>query len=279
MADPAHRIAPRLRVRRPVQLITAFLLNARFLFDARSVCFPALNCWACPTASVACPLGALQNALGDMRLGGPLPIYVLGSMVAISAVIGRSMCGWLCPFGLFQDLLARLRRRHLKLPAWTGYGKYVMLVGLAIILPYLTSVPWFCKFCPQGTLQGGIPQPLLYAELRALIGGWWFLKVGILAAFVVASIFFRRPFCRSFCALGAIFSLFNRISLIRMHFSPEKCVDCMWCVRVCPAGIDPRTELGGMNCVQCMKCAGCPYHAIHVTTACSREERDGEASA
>ena len=128
MADgPDSSISLLLRLRRPVQVVAAFFVNARFIADLRSVCFPVLNCWACPTASVACPLGALQNAIGDMRAVFVLPFYIIGTLVTVSALIGRSMCGWLCPFGLLQDLLGRLRRRQVLLPYWTGYLKYVML--------------------------------------------------------------------------------------------------------------------------------------------------------
>jgi ferredoxin-type protein NapH len=269
-----------LRVRRPVQVLTALVVNARYLFDARPYCFPVLNCWACPVASFACPMGALQNMIALMRSALLAPLYVLGTIVAISALLGRAMCGWLCPFGLLQDLLGRIHRHHWRPPPWTGYLKYAVLIGLGLIAPYLTFVPWFCKFCPQGALEGGIFQPLLYPELRELIHGWWFLKIGILVAFIVASIFIRRPFCRSFCALGAIFSLFNRFSLIRINYDREACTDCMWCVRACPAGIDPRRDLEGMACVSCMECAKCPFDAIHVTCALTAHpvpDRAGEA--
>ena len=275
MADGSARPPLYLRVRLWVQFSAAFLVNALFLYDLRGICVPVLNCWACPVASFACPMGAFQHGVAAMRGALLLPFYVLGTILAVSAVIGRSMCGFLCPFGLVQDLLGRIRRRQARMPRWMGYFKYALLIGLGIILPYLTFVPWFCEFCPQGALQGGIFQPLLDPDLRQWIGGWWFLKMGILAAFLVGSIFVRRPFCHSFCALGALFSLCNRVSLVRMHYVQDKCTDCMWCVRACPAGIDPRTDLSGMNCVSCMECAKCPFDAIQVTTAvtsCSDRE-------
>ncbi len=265
--DDRPRVPLYLRIRRHAQVAATVLVNARFLVDLRSVCFPGLNCWACPTAGMACPLGALQNQMPQLRVSLLRPLYVLGGILAVSAIIGRAMCGWLCPFGLLQDLMARIRRRHYKLPRWFGYFKYVVLVGLALIIPYLTFTPWFCKLCPQGALQGGIFQPLVDASLRPLIGTWWFIKIGILVAFLVAFVLFRRPFCHGFCALGALFSLCNRVSFIRMHYVREKCTDCLWCVRECPAGIDPRTELESNTCVSCMECAKCPFGAIYVTTA------------
>jgi len=269
MAEAGRRAPLYLRIRLRVQFAAAFLVNALFLYDLRGICVPVLNCWACPVASFACPMGAFQHGVAAMRGALLLPFYVLGSILAVSALFGRSMCGFLCPFGLLQDLLGRIRRRRARMPRVMGYLKYVILIVLGIILPYLTFEPWFCKFCPQGALQGGIFQPIVDPILRQWIGGWWFLKIGILAAFIVGSIFIRRPFCHSFCALGALFSLCNRVSLIRMHYIREKCTDCMWCVKACPAGIDPRTDLEGMSCVKCMECAKCPFDAIHVTTALS----------
>ncbi|MGC9317384.1 MAG: 4Fe-4S binding protein [Armatimonadota bacterium] len=280
MADgDAPRVPLYLRFRRHVQLAAAFLLNARFLIDLRGVCFPALNCWACPTAGVACPLGALQNSMPALRVSLLAPLYILGSMLAASALIGRAMCGWLCPFGLVQDLLARVRKRHWRLPRWAGYSKYVMLLGLALIIPYLTWEPWFCKLCPQGALQGSIFQPIVRPELREALGGWWALKIGILVAFLISFVLVRRPFCHAFCPLGAIFSLCNRVSLIRMHYDRERCTDCMWCVRECPAGIDPRRDLGSNLCVSCMECAKCPFGAIRVTTALARPPVSSDSGA
>jgi len=267
-----------LRFRRLIQFVSLLVVNSSFLvgLGARGVCFPVLNCWACPAAAFACPLGALQNAVADARVIVVLPLYILGSMIAVSAIFGRMMCGWLCPFGLFQELVGRLNRRPWTLPRWTGYLKYAVLVGLVIVVPYLTGIPWFCKLCPQGALEGGILQPLLHAELRPLIGSWWYIKIAILLGVMLAAVFYRRPFCHAVCPLGALFSLFNRISLVRLRFEAEKCTDCGWCVQHCPQGIDPRRDLDSHLCIGCLECAKCPFDAIHVTTAvsCARATDD-----
>ncbi|MFW5866367.1 MAG: 4Fe-4S binding protein [Armatimonadota bacterium] len=270
MADGSTRPPLYLRVRLWVQFAAAFLVNALFLYDLRGICVPVLNCWSCPVASFACPMGAFQQGVAAMRGALLLPFYVLGSILVASAIMGRSMCGWLCPFGLVQDLMGKLRKRRARMPRVMGYLKYVILIVLGIILPYLTFEPWFCKFCPQGALEGGIFMPIVDPDLREWIAGMWYTKLGILVAFLVAAIFVRRPFCHSFCALGALFSVCNRVSLIRMHYVREECTDCMWCVKACPAGIDPRTDLNGNACITCMECAKCPFDAIHVSTAVSR---------
>ena len=255
-----------------VQLWATVVANNGLLHATKAVCWPGLNCWACPTASFACPLGAIQNAMGAWRwtlaaspiaaalLG--LPWYVIGGLLAAGAVLGRMVCGWICPFGWFQELLGRLSHTKLRLPRAAGYMKYGTLVGLVFVAAYWTGQPWFCKLCPQGFLEGGIPQPVLRPELRSGIGWLWWTKLSIFAFFAVGSVYVRRLFCATACPLGAIYALMNRWSLWRTIFLADKCVNCEWCVRACPAGIDPRQELGGHLCVSCLECSKCPYGAI-----------------
>ena len=254
-----------------VQFLSALLANSYFLSQLKGFCYPVLNCWACPAANFACPVGALQYATigarrgltGVASLAAVLPLYVLGTLVLFSALFGRMMCGWLCPFGWLQDLLGRLRRNKLKTPRWAGYTRYAVLVGLVFVTPYYTGVAWFTKLCPQGALQGGIFQPLLYPELRASIHSLWYLKQGILLATLVAMIFIRRPFCGIVCPLGAIFSLFNRHSAWQIKYDADRCTNCMWFAENCPAAIDPREEANGHSCISCLECQKCPYEAIH----------------
>ncbi len=253
------------RSRRWFQVVSLLVVNASFLFQARGICFPVLNCWACPIAAFACPLGALQNAIVDMRALFILPLYILGGMLAASAVVGRAMCGWLCPFGLFQDLLGRLNPRQLSVPRLASLGKFVALVGLAIVAPYVMGVPLFCKLCPQGALEGGIPQPLLNADLRPLMGTWWYIKIAILMLTIAGAVVYKRAFCHVACPLGAIFSLLNRVSFVQVEHDAEACTDCMWCVKHCPQGIDPRTEAGTHACIRCMECVRCPFDAMRVS--------------
>ncbi|MCX7599594.1 MAG: 4Fe-4S binding protein, partial [Armatimonadetes bacterium] len=191
-----------------------------------------------------------------------LPWYVIGGLVAFGAVFGRMACGWLCPFGWFQELVGRLSKTKIKLPRVAGYFKYGVLIGLVFVVAYWTGEPWFCKLCPQGYLEGGIPQPLLRPELRSGIGWLWWTKLAIFAVFAAGVVFIRRLFCATACPLGAIYALMNRWSLWRTVYLADKCVNCGWCVRACPAGIDPRRELEGHLCVSCLECSKCPYEAI-----------------
>ncbi len=255
-----------------VQLATTIFVNNGLIQATKSVCWPGLNCWACPTASFACPLGALQNSFGAWRWKvaasgllaaiALLPWYVIGGLLLIGGLAGRMVCGWLCPFGWFQELLAKLSRVKFCLPRWTGYFRYLILLALVIVIPYWTGQPWFCKLCPQGFLEAGIPQPLLHPELRSGIGWLWYTKLAIFVGIVLAAVVIRRPFCTLFCPLGAIYALMHRYSLWQARFLPDKCTNCMWCVRNCPQGIDPRVDLNSHLCIGCLECQKCPFDAI-----------------
>ena len=277
-----------LRNRFWVQVASLVLANSFFLRHFKGFCYPVLNCWSCPGANFACPIGALQNACSDAGYripGAPsllqgilasIPIYVLGTLFLFSSLFGRMMCGWLCPFGWLQEQVGRLRRKKLPIPNALSYLRYAVLVVLVLIIPYYTHTPWFSKLCPQGALQGGLLQPLVDPSVREMMQSWWWAKQAILIVVVVAMVLWRRPFCATVCPLGAIFSLFNRVSAWDIRFDQDKCVNCLWCVKHCPQGIDPRRDVNGHKCVGCLECQKCPYGAIHSAPKWASPREAGE---
>ena len=99
-------------VRHSIQAAATLLQNANFkgFFEgriyqgpAKSVCVPGLNCYSCPGAVGACPVGSLQTYLSGLKF--KVPYYVVGILIFVGALIGRAVCGFLCPFGFLQDLL------------------------------------------------------------------------------------------------------------------------------------------------------------------------------
>ena len=186
-------------------------------------CVPGLSCSSCPGALGTCPIGALQSVLDSGKF--KFSCYCFGFLMLVGALCGRFACGWLCPFGLVQDLLDKIPAR--KIRTFKGdkplrYLKYAVLVVLVLLLPMLiTNVigqgePWFCKWlCPSGTLMAGIPLVALDSVLRSTISWLYAWKVFILVFLLELSIFIYRPFCKYLCPLGAIYGLFNRFSLIK----------------------------------------------------------------
>ncbi len=415
-----RRVAPY----RVVQITSAVLLNAyiaaylqnRILYQGflKYLPQPILNCYGGPLAVFACPIGSTQQMVG-MKL---LPWLPLGVFIVIGAVVGRAACAWICPFGMWQDLLYKVKvgakaghKRwisvagialisaligaalvlFLKLPylrvllyAWLPFnlavlavaikgklelprrmwlGGFLTAVGLAAVvwlkfevgyavafgfvamilfgitgrwfaaafaavaglligglgnpafhvgplaglalglglaisalivvviidviakvsLPsnflkfgvlllvagvasYFTAEPWFCKLCPQGTFGAGIPLVLWdpVNALRGLVGWLYWVKIGLLLFFIIASIAIKRPFCRIICPIGAIYSLFNKGSLLHLKMAdPGACTHCGLCRKVCPMDIEPEESQNQLECIRCGECvSNCPKSCL-----------------
>ncbi|MEG2119169.1 MAG: 4Fe-4S binding protein [Pseudoflavonifractor sp.] len=241
----------------------------------KMLCLPGLNCYSCPGALGSCPIGSLQAVLGSRDY--KFAFYVAGFLLMFGAVLGRFVCGWLCPFGLVQDLLHKIPffKKYKKLPGdrWLKYLKYVILAGFVILLPLTVldivgqGQPWFCKYiCPSGTLFAGIPLIAANPPLRAVLGWLFTWKVTILLALVVLSVAVYRPFCRYLCPLGAIYGFFNPVALYRFQVDPDKCTQCGVCQAACKLDISPWKTPNSMECIRCGDCtAACPHGAITAT--------------
>jgi len=224
-------------------------------------CVPILNCWGCPVTWFSCPIGGLQHFL-NLHL---FPFYIAGFFGAIGVVIGRMACGWVCPFGMLQDYLYKLKTIKLKLPYWFTYIKYGVLVGVAGIVAWITLEPWFCKMCPAGILEAGIPivSADIKGDIRALVGWLFYLKVAILIVVALFAVAIKRFFCRSFCPVGAIYSVFNQFSLLKIKIDKDKCIECESCQMACPMHVPIYKSPRHIDCIRCLACSKiCPTNAI-----------------
>ena len=241
----------------------------------KKMCLPGLNCYSCPGAISACPIGALQAVLGSP--GYRFSLYVLGFIGMCGMLLGRFICGWICPFGFIQDLLHKipLFRKTKNLPGHKKliYLKYAVLLGMVILLPMTVrnsagmGSPWFCEYlCPSGTLLGGIPLVIANETVRAEIRWRFFLKLGILLFVLLAAVKSYRPFCKYLCPLGALYSLANPVSLFRLTVDREKCVQCGACRKACGMDVKVWQTPNSPECIRCGKCkAVCPTGAIETT--------------
>ena len=259
--------------RKVVQLYAALLYNANIkgFFNGRiykgatkNACVPGLNCYSCPGAIGSCPLGSLQNALSASKT--KTPAYVFGIIILFGLLLGRTICGWLCPVGLGQELLYKIKTPKAKKNRVTrvlSYFKYVVLVALVVIVPLYYAIPGFCEYiCPAGTFEGGLG--LLANETNAgllgILGPLFTWKFTLLVLIIVASIFFFRFFCRFLCPLGALYGFFCRVAMLGVKLDKNKCTDCGLCVGVCKMDIK---RVGDHECIQCGACISvCPAKAI-----------------
>ncbi|MBN1178009.1 MAG: 4Fe-4S binding protein [Anaerolineae bacterium] len=248
--------------RRLIQLMSALTLNSYVTQHiTKGLPCPALNCYACPAASFACPIGTLQHFVVRKKV----PLYVLGVVALVGLIVGRASCGLFCPFGFLQDLAYKLPTRKLRLPNRFNWTRTVVLGGLVVAIPFITRETWFCKLCPAGTLEAGIPMVLLEPSLRSMIGTMYWLKIGILGTFLGWMTVTKRPFCRWVCPLGALWSPFNPISSFRLSVDQERCIRCNRCQTVCPMDIRVYENANAAACIRCMACIKeCPTQCISV---------------
>jgi len=260
--------------RRVIQLLAALLFNLNlpgfatgniYKGAGKAVCAPGLNCYSCPGALASCPIGALQVALANG--GQKLPLYIIGTILAFGAIFGRTICGWLCPFGLIQELLDKVPLPKLHKGTWSralSRGKYLILAGLVIILPVALASPVFCAWlCPAGTLEAGLPIIAVNAGIRANLGWQFVWKVLLLSAFIIACLFIYRPFCRFICPLGALYSFFNRFALLRYQVNEQLCSHCGNCTAKCKMDV---RHVSDTECIQCGCCRRqCQANAISFT--------------
>ena len=264
MAYLKRRIFQGLGAVLPNSYVQGFFTASLYQGSLKSVCSPLLNCYACPSALLSCPIGTLQHFM----VTGNFPYYGAGTLAAVGASVGRMTCGTLCPFGFLQDLLYKFRGWKVSIPAWTRYFRYAVLVLLVFAIPYVTHENWFSKLCPMGTLIGGLPWVTLNMSVRSMIRWLFWVKISILLFFITTSTMVKRPFCRAACPLGAIYSLFNKSSFLQLAWNPDSCTQCGKCRKICPVDIRPDRNITNPDCLRCLDCTRCP--SIKLTTVLHR---------
>ena len=285
--------------RRIVQLFSLIVTNSYFTSiptasfyqgTLKGACVPILNCYACPLAWGSCPIGTLQHFI----IVRAFPFYLIGILGLIGLATGRWACGWLCPFGWFQEFIYKLKVPKFSAPDWLRHMKYVVLVLLVGVVTWVTFEPWFCKFCPAGTLEAGLPwlawaaRGSDYAEGMSFATQVFALKIVMLVALVALAAMMRRPFCRFVCPLGALLGLMNKISLLQLDFDLdtcaiayaqgsdlENCAKCQHCSKNCPMGLKVPEQIGSVDCIRCMNCTSDGSVFWRFGTAPSRD-RTGE---
>ena len=265
--------------RKLIQLTSALIYNAdvKHWFNGtisqtqlKKMCVPGLNCYSCPGALSSCPLGALQNTLAS----GKFPFFITGFFLLIGTLFGRLICSFLCPFGLFQELLFKIptpKIYHTKklrpITRKLSLLKYVILAVMCIALPLAFyfkdgfASPFFCKWlCPEGTIFAGWPLVIFNETLRSAIGFLFSWKTALAVAFILWSVFMFRPFCRFFCPLGAIYSFFNKKAVFGIKVDSTKCTHCNACINSCKMDT---LQINDRECIRCGECKSkCNFGAI-----------------
>ena len=265
--------------RRLIQLYSALLYNAHvkgfikgeiYTGNTKVMCVPGFNCYSCPAAVGACPLGSLQNALASS--GNRAGFYVFGIIMLWGLMLGRTICGWICPLGLIQELLHKIptpKIRKSRVTHYLSYLKYIFLIVFAIAMPlwyglkHGIAVPGFCKYiCPAGTLEGamGLLANPGNASFFKMLGLFFTRKFVIMMIIGLACVFCYRSFCRFICPLGAIYGMFNKLAPVGVKVDMDRCTHCGACALNCKMDV---RHVGDHECINCVKCmAVCRQDAI-----------------
>ena len=230
---------------------------------------------------MSCPIGAMQFFFAGVKHS--ISLFVTGFLLSVGVVLGRLICGYVCPMGLLQDLMYKIKMlKHLVQFRYLRYLKYIILIVFVVLLPLLMvhelsglGTPWFCKYiCPSGIIFGAIPLLTVNGFLRDIAGLLLIAKLAVAAVILIASIVIYRPFCRVLCPLGAIYALFNKIAFIKMDCDKEKCTSCGACEKACHIMLNPAKQPNSPECVRCGDCkAACSVKALRWSTALMKKER------
>ncbi|MEN6384257.1 MAG: 4Fe-4S binding protein [Phycisphaerales bacterium] len=253
----------KLRVNR-LWIQTAFLVIwlDPMALRLHNVCGTVFHCYACPLAAFACPVGILVN-FSALHL---FPFMAIGTLILVGAIFGGFVCSYICPFGLLQDLAAKIPVRKINLPKWFNCTRYFVLLGLVLVIPFLWGENHplaFCRICPAGALEGAIPSMLSQAASGQKIVFPNNLKIVVFIVTVIGFVFVNRFWCR-LCPLGAIFGLFNKVSVFFLKLNPAACTNCQVCHTNCKMGLKPDLQANDNNCIRCLDCTSCKPNALSV---------------
>src|SRR5512136_995300 len=116
--------------RRVVQFLS-FILFSSMVFGVGSLplVLPVLWTWGQQPNVVGDAFSAIQFWLYQ----AVFPWLALASFLVVGVLIGKSMCGWVCPFGFVQDLVGFVKRKQTDFSLRTHesmlYVKYVILTA------------------------------------------------------------------------------------------------------------------------------------------------------
>ena len=182
---------------------------------------------------------------------------------------GRVYCAWICPINIITDIAAWCRKRLGIKGNGIAFGRntrYWILV-LTLLLALLT-----------GTIVWELVNPVSMV-FRGIVFGIGMSWIFILAIFLFDLFISRRGWCGHLCPVGAFYSLFGKISIIRVSAANRsQCNDCMDCFNVCPEPQVIKPALKGVtrntspvilspNCTNCARCIDvCSRHVFKIAT-------------
>ena len=288
--------------RRIVQFLSFIFLSAViFNLGTLPILLPVLWTWGLQQNTVGDAFTAIQFMLSGWNgFNVVFPGLAIASFLVIGILLGKSLCGWICPFGFIQDLVGFIKRKQREFSPRTHetmiYVKYAIL-GITLFisatfsaakiadvsesygkaLGIFTIAP-FTAISPAETLFGTIPRMVrdfsnaVSANQVDVLSGianlpllFW-AQLSIMVAVLVFAAYIPRSWCKYFCPHGAIMAVLSRFSFLGLRRDLYKCPKgtCRLCVEVCPMRVRilelPWEKFSDPECIYCLKCVDACPH-------------------
>lgn len=187
--------------------------------------------------------------------------FILMFIAFILAILfGPVICGWVCPFGSFQEWVGKLGKKIFKkkynqlIP--NNFDKYLRFIRYIILLLVIYKTAATAKLM----FQDVDPYYALF--------NFWSDEVSVTALIVLGvtillSLFVERPWCKYVCPYGAVLGIFNLFRVFKIRRNSSTCINCKACDKACPMNISISTSVAVLDhqCISCMKCTSenaCP---------------------
>ena len=213
------------------------------------------------------PIAGLMNfkvfaSTGEVPAIHPAAMFLFIAFVAMSVLLKKAFCSWLCPVGTLSENLYKIGKkifgRNLRLPRWADVTlrglKYLLLGFFVVVIGGMSTE----------VLLGFMQTPYgLIADVKMLN---FFRNMGLTAAVVIGvllllSMLIEHFWCRYLCPYGALLGLTSLLSPVKIRRDAEACIDCAKCAKACPANlpVDQLVQIRSAECSACMICvASCP---------------------
>jgi polyferredoxin len=255
-------------LRRIIQFLS-FIFFCAMVFNlvSQPLLLPILWTWGFQSNIVGDAFTALQLMFYDVVF----PWLALASFLITGILVGKSLCGWVCPFGFIQDLIDFAKRKKIEISPRTHesmvYVKYAILgivlfisvtfsaakvfgvhrsyesaLGIFVKAPFTTLSPAETLFAtlPNGILnfKNAIAENPVFDVLSGIVSlpPLFWVQLFILVGVLVFAAYVPRSWCKYFCPHGAIMAILNRFSFLGLKRDLTKCAkaECRRCVEVCP---------------------------------------------
>ncbi len=222
-----------------------------------------------------CPLGGLETLYKFVTTGGNFVSHThLANVVVLAAALLTALlainafCGWVCPLGFIQDMIARFSAKvqkrfkpvRIAVKTLKTRAAFLAVVDRPLRLLKYAVLAW----AVTGAAVTGVLVFRDYDPWAALLN-LTELSLGfgtaVLAVILIASLFVERPWCRYACPLGAAIGLVSLLSPVYLKREPAACKSCAICTKACPMGlpVDKAETIKSQDCIGCLECVGdCP---------------------